>query len=103
MMTNYERVLKRFIPAFRLKAAKMMINEYGIKQQQAAMFLGTTQAAISKYMKDDPGKYTNVKIDNVALREFIENMKANDEKSSQKILCVMCQNNKKFDCSFMVK
>jgi predicted transcriptional regulator len=81
----------------------MMINEYGIKQQQAAIFLGTTQAAISKYMKEDPQKYANVDIDNVALRKFIEKMKVDDEKGSQKILCVMCQNNKKFDCSFMVK
>ncbi len=103
MMTNYERVMKRFIPAFRLKAAKMMVTEYGIKQQQAALFLGTTQAAISKYMKENQNKYIDVRIDNKSLKEFIEKMRANDEKSSQKIMCNMCQSNKKFDCSFMVK
>ena len=29
MMTNYERVMKSFMPAFRLRAAQMMVNEYG--------------------------------------------------------------------------
>ena len=83
MMTNYERVMKRFIPAFRLKAAQMMINEYGIKQQQAAAMLGTTQAAISKYLKEDSEKYSNIKIEFKVLKEFIERMKIADEKSDR--------------------
>jgi len=102
MMTNYERVMKRFMPAFRLKAAQMMIQEYGIRQQQAAIILGTTQAAISKYLKENSEKYSDVKIDAKLLREFIERMKVGDEKSAQSIMCGMCQNNKKFDCAFML-
>jgi predicted transcriptional regulator len=103
MLTNYERVMKSFIPAFRLKAAQMMIREYGIKQQQAALILGTTQAAISKYLKENSEKYSNVKIETDSVRQFIERMKANDTKNAQKVMCATCQSNKKFDCSFMVK
>jgi predicted transcriptional regulator len=103
MITNYERVMKRFMPAFRLKAAKMMIKEYGIKQQQAAVILGTTQAAISKYLKENSQKYSDVEIDTNSLRGFIERMSAHDEKNGQKIMCRLCQENKKFDCAFVVK
>lgn len=103
MMTNYERVMKTFIPAFRLKAAKMMVKEYGLKQQQAAMMLGTTQAAISKYLKEDSNKFADVKIDDRSLRQFVDRMKDEKEQDGKRIMCAMCQSNKKFGCSFMVK
>lgn len=103
MMTDYERVAKNFIPAFRLKAAKIMLKEYGIKQQQAAVILGTTQAAISKYLNEKSDKYKSVSIDPGSVREFVERMKENNEHEGQKIMCTVCQNNKKFDCAFIVK
>jgi len=103
MLTNYERVTKIFMPAFRLKAAQMMVKEYGIKQQQAAEFLGTTQAAISKYLKQNANKYKDVKIDPNSLRNFIERMQIKDTENGQKIVCSMCQINKKFDCTFINK
>lgn len=103
MLSNYERVIKSFIPAFRLRAAQMMVKDYGLKQQQAANMLGTTQAAISKYLKESSEKYSDVKIDTDYLREFVENMKTGEEKTAQKVMCTMCQSNKKFDCAFIVK
>lgn len=103
MMTNYERVMKRFIPAFRLSAAQMMVNEYGIKQQHAASILGTTQAAISKYLKEDSGKFAGITIDDHMLRAFVDKVKDKNMEAGQKIMCSMCQHNKKFDCNFMVK
>jgi predicted transcriptional regulator len=103
MLTNYERVMKRFIPAFRMEAAKTMVNKYGVKQQQAALMLGTTQAAISKYLKADSGRFVGVKIENKPLRAYIEKMQEDDSKGAQKVMCAMCQSNKKFDCAFMVK
>lgn len=103
MTTNYERVMKFFIPAFRLKAAKMMVNEYGIRQQQAAIMLGTTQAAISKYLNDNSDKFKNVNIDENSLKIFIEKMNAKDEVSAQKVMCTMCQSNERFNCTFIVK
>ncbi|MGD0728589.1 MAG: hypothetical protein ABR981_00750 [Candidatus Micrarchaeaceae archaeon] len=102
MLTNYERVMKKFIPAFRLKAAKMMVNDYGIKQQQAAAILGTTQAAISKYLKESPEKFKDISIDEDLLANFVEKTTKN-EKDGQRIMCRMCQDNKKFNCTFIVK
>jgi predicted transcriptional regulator len=103
MMTNHERAIKVFIPAFRLKAAQMMVNEYGIKQQQVAQILGTTQAAISKYLKEKPEKYKGTKIESKQLKEFVEKMLGNDKRSAQRILCRMCQADKKFVCALIVK
>jgi predicted transcriptional regulator len=103
MLTNYERVMKQFIPAFRSKAARMMVNEYRIKQQDAAVMLGTTQAAISKYLKGKDDKFGNVNIDGMSLKNFIERMNVKDEANAQKIMCTMCQSNKKFNCAFIVK
>lgn len=103
MPTNYERVLKRFIPAFRLNAAKLMVDNHGLTQQHAAEILGTTQAAVSKYLKEDPNKYSEVKIDSVMLEKFYNKTTAKDTKGAQRVMCTMCQGNKKFDCAFIVK
>lgn len=103
MLTNYERVMKRFLPAFRLKAAHVMVKDYRITQQQAAVILGTTQAAISKYLNQSSEKYTGIKINGESLKNFVETAQNRDEQGAQKIMCSICQTNKKFDCTFMVK
>jgi predicted transcriptional regulator len=103
MLTNYERVIKRFKPAFRIKAARMMVKEYGIKQQQIAKMLGVSQAAVSKFLKSDPNKYEEITIDSKSIKEFVEKMNNNDKRNAQKVVCAACQSNKKFDCTFMVK
>ena len=69
---------------------------------KAAIIIGTTQAAVSKYLKENSEKYTDVNIDPNSLREFVERMKVGDEKKAQHVMCGMCQSNKKFDCSFML-
>ncbi|MGI0134433.1 MAG: transcriptional regulator [Candidatus Micrarchaeaceae archaeon] len=102
-MTSYEVVMKRFVPAFRSSAARMMINDYGLRQQQAAKILGTTQAAISKYLSEKAPKNKGIKIDQKQVREYIERMLKHHEHGGQKALCKMCQSNVKFDCAFMVK
>jgi len=102
MRTNYETVIKEFLPAFRQKTARIMVNEYGIRQQQAAIFLGTTQAAISKYLSSSASKYSNIKIEQKSLRQFVLSIKSGDDKGAQKVMCAMCQANRKFDCAFMV-
>lgn len=103
MFEDYDRTMKIFIPAFRLKAARMMVNEYGVKQAEAAKLLGTTQAAISKYLNDNSDRFKNIKINQKSLRMFVESIKTGDEKKAHAILCGMCQSNKQFGCAFMVK
>ena len=101
-MTSYEDVMKKFMPAFRSSAAKMMVNDYGLRQQQVAKILGTTQAAISKYLKQQP-KSNGMKIEQSQVKNYIEQMLKHHDHSGQKALCKMCQSNIKFDCAFMVK
>jgi predicted transcriptional regulator len=103
MMTNNERALKKFMPAFRLRAAQIMVNEYGIGQQKAAEMLGTTQAAISKYMKESSDKYKDVKIDSALVKGFVERALKNDFNGAQRVICSMCQSYHSFDCALMVR
>lgn len=102
-MTSYEDVMKKFMPAFRASAARMMVRDYGLRQQQAAAILGTTQAAISKYLKDKASKNNGMRVDQKLVKEYIERMLKRHDHGSQKVLCKMCQSNIKFDCAFMVK
>jgi len=103
MPTDYEYAIKKFLPAFRSSAAKIMVNEHRLTEQKAASMLGTTQAAVSKYLKENSGKYNGINIDSRIVKEFAENMIANKIENGQKAMCKMCQMNNKFDCAFMVK
>jgi predicted transcriptional regulator len=80
-----------------------MVKDYRITQQKAAVTLGITQAAISKYLKENSDKYTGIRIDPESLRNFAEMVKLEDEQGAQKIMCRLCQINGKFECTFMVK
>jgi predicted transcriptional regulator len=99
---NYDKVLKRFMPAFKSSAANVMTKEYGMTQQCAAVLLGVTQAAISKYINARGNEHPDVKIDEKVVKAFVERVKAKDLKGGQRLICKMCQDNVKFDCAFMV-
>lgn len=47
---------KSVIPALRAMVARELIEEYGLKQEQVAMRLGVTQAAVSKYQHQVRGE-----------------------------------------------
>ena len=50
MPTDYEIALNKFMPAFKAKAASILVTRNNISQQEAATLLGLSQAAISKYI-----------------------------------------------------
>ena len=102
MLTNYEKVIKRFLPTFRQSAANLMVREYGLKQQKVAEMLGTTQAAVSKYLSQG-NKRHNIGIDRELMREFVEMTLQHREREAQRAMCRLCQANMKFECTFMVK
>ncbi|MDE1833249.1 MAG: helix-turn-helix domain-containing protein [Candidatus Micrarchaeota archaeon] len=102
MLTNYEKVMRRFLPTFRQSAANLMVREYGIKQQKVAEMLGTTQAAVSKYINGS-NKRHNIGIDKELVREFVEMTLRHKEMDAQRAMCRLCQSNIKFGCAFMVK
>ncbi|HUY70413.1 MAG TPA: hypothetical protein VMV00_02500 [Candidatus Baltobacteraceae bacterium] len=102
MLTNYERVMKRFLPTFRQSAASVMVREYGLKQQKVAEMLGTTQAAVSKYLSQAK-KSRGVEIDRGLMREFVDMALQHRDVEAQRAMCKLCQSNIKFACAFMVK
>jgi predicted transcriptional regulator len=101
-LEDYDKVLKRFMPAFKSSAANIMAKEYGMTQQRAAVLLGVTQAAISKYINEGQKCYPGVKIDEKVVKAFVERVNVKDLKGGQRLMCKMCQDNVKFNCAFMV-
>ncbi len=100
-LEEYDKVMKKFMPAFKSSAANIMAKEYGMTQQRAAVLLGVTQAAISKYINEGQKHYPGVKIDSKVVKEFVERVSVKDMKGGQKLMCKMCQDNVKFDCALM--
>ncbi len=106
MRTNYEIALGEFMPAFRAKAARLMISKYGISQQRAAELLGLTQASISKYVNrhySDAVKGTESDISDSMVDAFIQEIIGSREKEAQGHMCKACQKYHRFDCAIMVK
>ncbi len=106
MKTDYEIALGEFVPAFRAKAAKLMISKYGISQQKAAEMLKVTQASVSKYVNDHYSKSVKgieTDISDSAADTFIKELISGKEKEAQRNVCKACQGHHKFDCIIMVK
>ena len=106
MQTNYEIALGEFMPAFRAKVAKLMVNKYGISQQKTAGLLEITQASISKYVNDHYSKIVEgiqAEINDDAADAFIKEVVVNHERAAQRHMCKACQRYHKFDCVIMVK
>ncbi|MDE1810961.1 MAG: hypothetical protein KGH66_02895, partial [Candidatus Micrarchaeota archaeon] len=77
-------------------------KEYGLKQQKVAEMLGTTQAAVSKYLSKGSKRH-NMLIDKDLMKQFIEMTLQHKDTDAQRAMCRMCQGNIKFGCAFMVK
>ncbi|SRR5208283_5112686 len=106
MQTNYEIAMSEFMPAFRVAAAKLMVEKYGITQQMAAHLLEITQASVSKYLN---GRYSDVvrgagtSINSEHVEEFVGEIVKSYERSAQRVMCKACQKYNSFDCTIMVK
>ncbi|MEM2848961.1 MAG: transcriptional regulator [Candidatus Bathyarchaeia archaeon] len=74
-----ESSVKFILPAIRSLIAKKLIEKYNFTQISAAKALGTTQAAISHYMRSKRGWRLAERLMNIeGIREFVE-------KSAEKI------------------
>lgn len=66
-----EIIVQVVLPAVRALVAKDLIEKHGLTQQQAAERLGTTQPAISQYMRDLRGlKVKSLQKSKIALSEI---------------------------------
>ncbi|MCL5430625.1 MAG: hypothetical protein M1504_04105 [Candidatus Marsarchaeota archaeon] len=105
-MTEYENMLKEFLPALRASAARMMYSEYKLNQMKIASMLEVTQAAVSKYLN---GKYSaRIKdfersFNKDDVRSFVSNILSHKTYDAQKKICMMCSRNLSFRCSLMIK
>ncbi len=105
-MTEYEHMIKEFMPSLRASAARIMYDEKKIKQEDIARFLGITQAAVSKYLS---GRYSStvkqfeLRLNEKEVRMFVDKITASKAYESQKVVCKMCARNLSFECSLMVK
>ena len=100
--TNYDRVLKEITPLIKASAARMMVNEYKLKQQRIAQLLGITQAAVSKYVNSD-AKNAGRKLDSNVVKGFVDGLLHGDKLGAQRYKCMLCQAYETFDCSLIVK
>jgi len=56
---------KRILPALRALVAKIMVNEYGLTQLDAAKMLGVTQASINYYLTGKRGHKLLVELESI--------------------------------------
>lgn len=98
MLSNYEKVYKKVLPAVRQAAAKRMMLE-GITQQRAASLLGITQAGISKALSRQS---VNIKMDQKHMDALTRGLIENKDHDAQRAICSICQDNVKFKCTLMV-
>ncbi|MEM5766576.1 MAG: helix-turn-helix domain-containing protein [Candidatus Aenigmatarchaeota archaeon] len=79
MLPFCEVVVKKIIPAVRVRVAKQLYKKYNFSQEEIANKLNLTQAAISKYLS---GKYT----EEIRKLERSENVKNISEEIVKAIL-----------------
>ncbi len=106
MRTEYENMVREFLPALRASAARKMQREYNLNQVKIASLLGTTQAAVSKYLSRSysPGvKKIEKTLDDAEVSEFIKAMMAKKGYEAQRTVCKMCARNLSFKCGLMIK
>ncbi len=106
MKTEYESMVKEFLPALRARAAKLMAQRYGISQTEIARLLGTTQAAVSKYLSNSYSnkvKEIEAQLGQKEVKGFVSSVVNGEGYEAQRSVCKMCARNLTHRCSLMIK
>lgn len=97
-----ETIVSAVLPAIRSLIARNLIENHSMKQTEVAEVLGTTQSAVSQYLKQKRGdQLTNVLGSLPEVQEAIENLVAEitsrntQEKESVKTICSICMSLRK--------
>jgi len=89
METPCEIIVWNVVPAIKKEFAKNLIENHGLTQRQVADKLGTTEAAISRYVS---GKRGLLEItDNEILKEINESVKRIVKESGTVVIEEMCR------------
>ncbi|MCW6160002.1 MAG: hypothetical protein LVQ95_02875 [Candidatus Micrarchaeales archaeon] len=106
MKTEYEAMVKEFLPALRARAAKLMSGKYKMNQIAIAEELGTTQAAVSKYLSNSYSpkvKAMEKELNKEDVELFVKSVREGEKYEAQRSVCKMCAKNLSHDCSLMIK
>ncbi len=92
MSVPCEIAVKCVLPVVRAMLAKQLIEEYNLRQAEAAAILGISQPAISLYQRDRRGKAINLEKDDqiVAVIREMAHVLAKTSHSRNKIVPMYC-------------
>jgi len=95
MKPHCEQAVLNILPAIRSLLARELLKTYGLTQQQAAKKLGTSQAAISQYMKQVRAYKVNTFEKNepimIEIKKLAETISKQDNYSLKDNLCDVCR------------
>lgn len=87
-MLPCERAHWKLIPAIRKEFARVLIEEMGLKQKDAAKRLCISEAAISHYSKNKRG---DSGILDSETKKYINKLAKSNVKNCEKLLCTACK------------
>ncbi len=105
MMTEYESILKGFLPALRSRVAAELNASYGLKQTEIAALLEITQAEVSKYLNGTQpkgGRFT-MQLDDAEVKKMAKLVLERNDYEAQKVACGLCPKGSVSKCSIMIK
>ena len=93
MSVPCETSVKTVAPAIRAVLAKKLLDEYDLKQEEAAEFLGISQAAISKYISKVRGKALDLdEVDEIQVwAEKVATELVSGKMSRPQLMSALCQ------------
>ncbi len=103
MRTEYEEVVKSFMPALRGTVARVMAREYGIRQVDIAALIGVTQAEVSKYINSKQPKANGFMFDKGKVDALVSSLLKKHNRAAQKVVCGMCPKGAALECALMTK
>lgn len=105
MMTEYESILKGFLPVLRSRIAVELNTRYGLKQTEIAALLEVTQAEVSKYLNGTQpkgGRFT-MQLDDAEVKKMAKLVLERNDYEAQKVACRLCPKGSVSKCSIMIK
>lgn len=88
-----EIMVQKVLPAIRVEIARLLMQEYGLQQQDIAKRLGVSKAAISQYVSSKRGADTYF-FDNAKeeIKDFAESVASNEDTSKlTEDFCNICK------------
>jgi predicted transcriptional regulator len=102
-MLGYEIAAKEVIPAVRLALIKELKTKYNIKEEEISSYLGITQAAVSKYIREKYSvkiKDIEAKLDRGIIESYAKEIASGKIGAVNLCICKICTTVNNFGCSF---